>query len=41
VRIHLTRIAVGLSLSADITAKGDYSHAILSSIAAIVLTSER
>jgi hypothetical protein len=37
----VVRIVTRRRLATDITAKGDYSHAILSSIAAIVLTSER
>lgn len=37
----VVRIVTQRRLATEITAKGDYSHAILSSIAAIVLTSER
>ncbi len=35
----VVRVVTHRRLATDITAKGDYSHAILSSIAAIVLTS--
>jgi hypothetical protein len=37
----VVRVVTKRRLATDITAKGDYSHAILSSKAAIVLTSER